>query len=41
MTTTIDQLHSTLTESVPYCTGTLALEGRDFVLYYGTDESAK
>ncbi|KAI0806650.1 hypothetical protein C8Q74DRAFT_1223495 [Fomes fomentarius] len=35
----VQQLRSALTETLPYCSGTLALQPRDFILYYGSEKT--
>ncbi|KAI0806625.1 hypothetical protein C8Q74DRAFT_1189094 [Fomes fomentarius] len=37
----VQRLRSALTETLPYCSGTLALQPRDFILYYGSEEEAR
>lgn len=39
--TTASLLLTALTETLPYCSGTLALQPRDAVMYYGKKENAE
>ncbi|KAI0806929.1 hypothetical protein C8Q74DRAFT_23812 [Fomes fomentarius] len=37
----VERLRSALTETLPYCSGTLALQQREFILYYGREIARK